>query len=86
MNQSSWHGNEMQGIIRTLAVKCAPILACPKDDRKTAKETACHEMVLGAVWALCEFSQPLNQQNQSDVSFRALHNVMKQLYRKTDAF
>jgi hypothetical protein len=49
MKSSSWQGKENQGMIRTLAVNCAPILDCSKDDRKTLVETASDEMVMGAV-------------------------------------
>jgi len=40
-------------MIRTLAVNCAPMLDCSKDDRKTAAETASDEMAIGAVRTLC---------------------------------
>jgi len=49
---STWKGKEIRGMIRTLAVNCAPILVCSKDDGKTAAETASDEMVMEAVHAL----------------------------------
>jgi len=73
-------------MIRTLAVNCAPILVCSKDDRKTAAETASDEMVMGAVRALCEFSPLVSQQNHSDVSLNALDYALKRFYQKTGIF
>jgi hypothetical protein len=73
-------------MIRTLAVNCAPILVCSKDDRKTAAETASDEMVMGAVQALCEFSLLVSKQNYSDLSLKALGNALKEFYRKKGIF
>jgi len=73
-------------MIRTLAVNCAPILDCSKDDGKMAAETTSDEMVMGTVWALCEFSLLVNQQNHSDLSLTALDDALKQLYKKKGAF
>jgi hypothetical protein len=64
-------------MIRTLAVNCAPILHCSKDDGKTAAENAFAEMVMGAVWALSEFSLLVSQQNHSDLSLKALDDALK---------
>jgi len=44
LKSGTWQGKEIRGLIRTLAVKCAPILVCSKDDGKTASD----EMVMGA--------------------------------------
>ena len=68
LNSSTWQGKEICGMIRTLALNCAPNLVCTTDDRKTAVETASDEMVMGAVRALCEFSLHVSQQNHSDLS------------------
>jgi hypothetical protein len=73
-------------MIRTLAVNCAPILLCTKDDGKTAADTACDEMVMGAVWALCEFSLLVSQQYHSDLSLKALDDALKRLFKKKDIF
>jgi len=73
-------------MIRTLAVNCAPILVCSKDDGKTAVETASNEMVMGAVRALCEFSLLLSQQNHSDLSLTALDDALKRFYQKKGSF
>ena len=73
-------------MIRTLAVNCAPILVCSKDDGKTAGETASNEMVMGAVWALCEFSLLVSQQNHSDLSLKALDDALKRFYQKKGIF
>jgi hypothetical protein len=86
MKRSSLVDKEIQGIIRTLAVHCAQRLDCSKDDRKTPVETACNEMVIGAVWAFCEFSLLVSLQNHSDLSLTALDDTLKQLYKKQDAF
>ena len=86
MKCGSWQGNEIRGMIRTLAVNCAPILVCSTDDRKTAAETASDEMVMGAVRALCEFSLLVSQQNHSDLSLAALDDALKRFYKKKGAF
>jgi len=76
MKRGSWQGKEIRGMIRSLAVNCAPILDCCKDDGKTPAETASDEMVMGAVWALCEFSLLVSQQNHSDLSLTALDDAL----------
>jgi len=76
MISSSWQGKEIQGMIRTLAVKCASICDCSKDDRKTAVETASDEMVMGAMWALCEFCLLISQPNHSALSLTALDDAL----------
>jgi hypothetical protein len=86
MESGSWQGKELRGMIRTLAVNCAPILDYFKDDGKTLVETASDEMVMGAVWALCEFSQLVTQQNHSDPSLTALDDALKRFYKKTGTF
>jgi len=86
MKSSSCQGKEIRGMIRTLSVNCAPILDCSKDAGKTAAETASDETVMGAVRALCEFSQLVSQQNHSDLSLTALDNALKQVYKKKGAF
>jgi len=40
MKSSSWQGKAVWGMIRTLAVNCAPILDWSKDDGKTPVQTA----------------------------------------------
>jgi len=67
-------------------VNCAPILDCSKDDGKTEAETASDEMVMGAVWALCEFSLLVSQQNCSDLSLKALDDALKHLYQRMGIF
>jgi hypothetical protein len=86
MKSGSWQGKEIRGMIRTLAVNCAPILDCSKDDGKTPAETASDEMVMGAVRALCEFSLLVSQQNHSDLSLTALDDALKRFYKKKGAF
>jgi len=73
-------------MIRTLAVNCAPILDCSKDDRKTAAEIASYEMVMGAVQASCEFSPRVSQQNHLDLSLKALDDVLKRFHQKKGIF
>jgi len=73
VKSGTWQGREIRGMIRTLAVTCAPILVCPKTDRKTVAEPASDEMVIGALRALCEFSLLVCQQNHSDLSLKALY-------------
>jgi len=50
------HGIGIHGMIRILASNCTPILNFSKDDWTTAVGTSCDQLVIGAVWALCEFS------------------------------
>jgi hypothetical protein len=52
LKTSTWQGKVIRGMIRTLAVNCAPILICSKDDWKPVVETASNEMVLGVVQSL----------------------------------
>jgi len=49
LKRGSWQGKEIQGMIRSLTVNCAPILDCSQDAGKTAAEIASDEMVMGAV-------------------------------------
>jgi len=86
MKSCCWRGNEIQGMIRTLVVNCPPILDCSQDDGKTVAETASDEMVMGALQALCEFSQLVSQQNHSDLSLAAVNDALKQFYKKKGAF
>jgi hypothetical protein len=86
MNSGSWKGKEIRGMIRTLAVNCAPILDCSQDDGKTPAETASNEMVMGAVRTLCEFSLLVSQQNHTDLSLTALDDALKRFYKKKGAF
>jgi predicted SpoU family rRNA methylase len=69
-------------MIRTLAVNCAPNPDYSKDDGKTLTEIASDEMVMGAVWALCEFSLLVSQQNHSDLFLTALDIALKRFYKK----
>jgi hypothetical protein len=77
----SWQRTEVRGMIRTLAVNCAPVVHRTQVAKKTAAETASDEMVMGAVWALCEFSLLVSQQNHSNLSLTALGNALKRLYK-----
>jgi hypothetical protein len=73
-------------MIRTLAVNCAPILVCFKDDGKTVADTASDEMVMGAVQAVCESSLLVSQQNYSNLCLNALDDALKQFYQKKGVF
>jgi len=86
MKSGSWQGNEIRGMIRILALNCAPFLDCSQDAGKTAVESTSDEMVMGAVWALCEFSLLVSQHNHSDLSLTALDDALKRFYRKKGAF
>jgi len=86
LNSGTWQDKEIRGMIRTLAVNCAPILVCSKDDGKTAAETASDEMVMGAVRALCEFSLLVSQQNHLYLSLKALDNALKRFHTKKGIF
>jgi len=82
LKSGTWQGKEIRGMIRTLAVNCAPILVCSTDDGKTAAETASDEMVMAAVRAECEFSLLVSRQNHSDVSLKAPDDALKRFYQK----
>jgi hypothetical protein len=86
LNSGTWQGKEIRGMIRTLAVNCAPFLVYSKDDGKTAAETASNEMVMGVVRALCEFSLLVSQPNHSDLSLKALDDALKWFYQKKEIF
>jgi len=77
MKSGSWHGKDIRGKIRTLAVNCTPILDCSQDAGKTAADTASDDMVMGAVRALCELSLLVSQQDHSDLSLAALDDALK---------
>jgi hypothetical protein len=87
LKSGTWQGKEINGMIRTLAVNCGPILVCSTDDRKTAAETASDGIVMGVVLALlCEFSPLVSQPNHFDISFKALNDALKRFYRKKGIF
>jgi hypothetical protein len=86
LKSGTWQGKDIRGMIRTLAVNCPPILVCLKDDAKTVAETASDETVMGALRVLCEFSLLVSQQNHSDLSLKALGNVLKRFYQTTGIF
>jgi len=86
LKSGTWQGKEICGMIRTLAVNCAPILVCSTDEGKTAAETASHEMVMGAVWALCEFSVLVRQQNHWDLLLKALDYALKRFSQNKGIF
>jgi hypothetical protein len=85
MESSSWQGNDIWGMIRTLAVCCTAIHDCSKDDSETLAETSSDEMVIRAVWALYEISRLVSQQNHSNLSLTALNNALKSFYKKKGA-
>jgi len=86
LKSGTLQGTEICGMIRTLAVNCAPILVCSTDDGKTVAETASDGMVMGAARALCEFSLLVSQQNHSDLSLKALDDALKRCYQKKGIF
>ena len=49
-------------------------------------ENASDEMVMGAVWALCEFSPLVSQQNHLHLFLKALDNALKWFYQKKGTF
>jgi len=73
-------------MIRSLAGNCAPILDCSRDVEKTVAETPSDKMVMGAVWALCEFPLLVSQPNHSDLSLTALDDALKRFHKKKGAF
>jgi hypothetical protein len=66
-------------MFRTLAVNCAPVLNCFKDNRKSVAENTSDEMVMGAVQAICEFSLLVSQQNYLDLFLKAQDYGLKRL-------
>jgi hypothetical protein len=73
-------------MIRTLAVNCAPILDCSKDDGQTAAENASDKMVMGTLRAICEFSLLVSEQNHSDLSLEALDDALMRFYKMNGIF
>ena len=86
IKSGSWQGKDIWGMIRTLAVNCAPILDCSQDGGKTVAEIASDEMVMGEVRVLCEFSLLVSQQNHSNLSLTALQDALKRFFNKNRAF
>ena len=86
LKTGTWQGKDIHGMIRTLAVNCAPIIDCSNDDGKTAAEIAFEEMVMGAVRALCELSLLVSQENHSDLSLTALEDALKGFNQKKGIF
>jgi hypothetical protein len=76
LKRGNWQGKEICGIIRILAVNWDPTLDCSKDEGKTVVENASSEMVMGAVWALCDICLLVPQQNQWDLSLKALDDTL----------
>jgi len=79
-------GQEIDGMIRTLAVNCGPILDYSQDTGITAAEIASNQMLVRAVRALCEFSLLVRQQTHSDRSLKALHDELMRFYQKKGIF
>jgi len=73
-------------MIRTLAVNCAPIIDYSKDDGKTMAEHSSDVMVMGAVRLLFEFSLLVCQQNQTNLSLKALDDALKRVDQKNCIF
>jgi hypothetical protein len=86
LKSGTWQSNEIRGMIRTLAVNCAPILVCSTDDGKTAADTASDEIVMGAVRALSEFTLLVSQQNHSKLSLKALDDALKRFDQRKGIF
>jgi hypothetical protein len=59
-----------------------PILISFKDDWTPVAETSFDEMEMGAMRGLCQFSQLLSQQSNSDQSHEALDDVLKRFYQR----
>jgi hypothetical protein len=75
-----WQGEVIWGMMRTVAVNCATILDCKKDDGTTVAETPSDKMVTGAAQTLCEFTPLVSQQNYSDLFLTALdHHQQKNI-------
>ena len=81
----SRQGKEIRGIIRALAVNCTANLNSSQDAGKTAAEAASHDIVMGAVQALCESSLLVSQQNHSDLSLAALDDALNRSYKMNGA-
>jgi hypothetical protein len=86
LKSGTWQGKVIHGMIRTLAVNCAPILHCSTYYGKTAAQTPTNEMVMGAVWAVCQFCVLVSQQNHFDLSLNALDDALKQFCQQQGIF
>jgi hypothetical protein len=80
------YGKVIQGMIKTLAVDCTPILDCSKDDGKAAVDNASEETVMVAVQALCQFFPLGSQQNHLDLYLKALDDALKRFCQKKGIF
>jgi len=72
LKSSTWQRKEICGMIRTLAVHCAPILDCSQDPGKTVAENSSDESVMQAVCTLSEFSLFVSQHIHWNLSLKAL--------------
>jgi len=72
----SCQGNDICGMIRISERNYTWILTSSKNHRKAMGDTAPDDMVMGAVQALCEFCVHLSQQNDYDLSHKAVDNSL----------
>ena len=86
MKSDSWQGKQIRSMSRTLAVNWTTMLDSSQDAGKSKVETASDEMVMGAVWALCEFFPLVSQQNHSALPLTARDNALKRFHKKKGAF
>jgi hypothetical protein len=80
LKSGTWQGKEIRGMIRTLAVNCAPFRHCSNADGKAVAENPSDEIVMVAVRELFEFSLLVSQQNHLDLSLKALDDALTQFY------
>lgn len=79
---SAWQGSEVWGICRKVAITCDPLSLSSNDNEKTVVGSALDEMVIGAVYILCEFSLLVSSQNHHDLSLKALDNPLNNFAKK----
>jgi len=70
LNGDSWQGKEIWGIIRPLAVNCAPFLVCLINEKKGTAHTGSDEIVMEIVWPIHEFSDLVSQHHHSNLSLK----------------
>ena len=79
-------GERDWGMVRTLAVNCATILAGSMNDGTNADKISSVEEVMGTVRALCEFCLLVSQRSHSDLSLTALDDALKPFYSLKGVF
>jgi len=69
-----------------VAITCDPLIISCNDIEKSVVDAAFDEMVIGAVFVLCEFSLLVSSQNHHDLSLKALNNPLNNFEMELNSF